>query len=78
MIMSEGRLIKLRQEIDKFGPWIPQVANDGRDMLEILVQDVKRQGSTQLLASARISRILKHSCTHSRTCSIEGLPKQRT
>ena len=44
MIMSEGKLIKLKQEIDKLGPWIPQVAKDRRGMLEILLQDVKKAG----------------------------------
>ena len=44
MIMSEGKLIKLKQEIDQLGPWIPQVAKDGRDVLEILLQDVKKAG----------------------------------
>ena len=44
MIMSEGKLITLKQEIDQLGPWIPQVAKDGRDVLEILLQDVKKAG----------------------------------
>ena len=39
-----GHQVKLRREIDKLGPWIPPVAKDGRDMLESLLQDVKKAG----------------------------------
>ena len=42
MEMSEIRLIELRLEIDDLGPWIPQVAKDRWDMLEVLLQDVKK------------------------------------
>ena len=44
MIMSEGKLIKLKQEIDKLGPLIPPVAKDTRGLLESLLQDVKEAG----------------------------------
>ena len=44
MEMSEIRLIELKLEIADLGPWIPQVAKDRWDMLEVLLQDVKKTG----------------------------------
>ena len=59
MVMSEDKLIKLQAEIDMLGPWIPPVAKDGRDMLETLLQDVKKAGFDPITGECKDFSIFK-------------------